>query len=340
MTDTSQSQWLIHPKPYADELLSCWLVRIAHAHGLKVETFCHLKFGKERPLWNRDIDRLSPEWLITEICSHIGLSIEAGRATTLRGYEHVLYPHFHSSGLLRWILPLKLYHRTRNGFGLQFCPACLAQDTEPYYRRRWRVGFNVFCPKHNCMHHDRCPRCEAPVIFHRLELGRPDVVDVGPLSTCFKCGFDFRETTPTAPEPYDRTAYQVLRQAIESLDAPAKYNGTSIDIGFLGVMHQLCKLMTSRYRSTSLRQHVATELRIKSIPLTNPKIPFILRPINERWHLLQLAAWIMTAPELRLTAAWRAKAIRYNHLEKDFFDPPPWYSAIVNKFSDWRADQR
>ncbi|WP_081986539.1 TniQ family protein [Chitinibacter sp. ZOR0017] len=337
MQNLTQALWTIHPKPLDDELLSSWLVRIAHMHGLKVETFCHLKFGKERPLWNRDIDRLSPDWLITEICSHTGLSTEAGQATTLRAYEHILYPHFHSAGLLRWILPLKMYHRTRNGFGMQFCPACLAQDSEPYYRRRWRVGFNVFCPTHNCMLHERCPRCEAPIIFHRLELGRPDIVDVGPLSTCFKCGLDLRDTVTEAPEPYDRIAYQVLERAIASLDAPADHNGTSINIGFLSVLHQLCKLMTSRYKSAALRKHITNELRIDDIPLADLRLPFILRPLHERWHLLQLAAWIMASPELRLTAAWRAKTIRYNHLEKDFTDPPAWYSTIVNEFSDWRV---
>lgn len=302
----------------------------------KGRNFLPPQVRKERPLWNRDIDRLSPNWLIAEMCSHTGLSIEIGQATTLRGYEQILYPHFHSAGLLRWILPLKMYHRTRNGFGMQFCPACLAQDLEPYYRRRWRVGFTVFCPTHNCMLNDRCPRCEAPVIFHRLELGRPDVVNVGPLSACFKCGFDLRATAIVKPEPYNQVAYEILNQAIESLNAPANYKGIKIDIGFLGVMHQLCKLMTSRYESASLRQYVANELRIKDTPLLDVKIPFILRPINERWHLLQLAAWIMASPEFRLTAAWRAKAIRYNLLEKDFADSPTWYSNIIKKLWNWR----
>lgn len=30
------------------------------------------------------------------------------------------------------------------------------------------------------------------------------------------------------------------------------------------------------------------------------------------------------------------KAVRYNHLKKDFDDAPKWYLGLIRKFSDWR----
>jgi hypothetical protein len=36
MQRLTQSLWPIRYKPFDDELLSCWLVRLAHGHGLKV----------------------------------------------------------------------------------------------------------------------------------------------------------------------------------------------------------------------------------------------------------------------------------------------------------------
>jgi len=43
--------WPIRYKPLPDELLSSWLVRLAHGHGLKVQTFCNLIFGNRRQVW-------------------------------------------------------------------------------------------------------------------------------------------------------------------------------------------------------------------------------------------------------------------------------------------------
>jgi hypothetical protein len=123
--------WPIRYKPFPDELLSCWLVRLAHGHGLKVQTFCNLMFGNRRQVWNRDIDRLAPAWLVDELILRTGTSPELAWGTTLHAYEGILYSKFQMSGTLRWILALKVYHRTRKGYGLQFCPACLAEDQVP-----------------------------------------------------------------------------------------------------------------------------------------------------------------------------------------------------------------
>lgn len=113
MRGFTSALWPIRYKPLPDELLSCWLVRLAHGHGLKVQTFCNLIFGNQRQVWNRDIDRLAPTWLVDELILRTGISPELAWGTTLRAYEGVLYPKFRLAGTLQWILTLKLYHRTR-----------------------------------------------------------------------------------------------------------------------------------------------------------------------------------------------------------------------------------
>lgn len=50
-----------------DELLSWWRVRLAHGHGLKVQIFYNLIFGNRHQVWSRDIDRLAPDWLVSEL---------------------------------------------------------------------------------------------------------------------------------------------------------------------------------------------------------------------------------------------------------------------------------
>lgn len=76
MRGLTESLWPIRYKPLPDELLSSWLVRLAHGHGLKVQTFCNLIFGNKLQVWNRDIDRLAPEWLIAELSSKTGASYQ------------------------------------------------------------------------------------------------------------------------------------------------------------------------------------------------------------------------------------------------------------------------
>lgn len=188
MRGFTSALWPIRYKPLPDELLSCWLVRLAHGHGLKVQTFCNLIFGNQRQVWNRDIDRLAPTWLVDELILRTGISPELAWGTTLRAYEGVLYPKFRLAGTLQWILTLKLYHRTRQGYGLQFCPTCLAEDEIPYFRKRWRIALNTVCSKHNTRLFDRCPHCDAAVVFHRLDMAGSTEVNIAPLSYCHSCG--------------------------------------------------------------------------------------------------------------------------------------------------------
>lgn len=108
--------WPIRYKPLPDELLSSWLVRLAHGHGLKVQTFCNAIFGERLQVWNRDIDRLAPSWLLNELSLRTGTHYSAAASTTLRNYEGLLYRKFRTAGLLHWILVLQMYHRKRLGF--------------------------------------------------------------------------------------------------------------------------------------------------------------------------------------------------------------------------------
>lgn len=71
--------------------------------------------------------------------------------------------------------------------------------------------------------------------------------------------------------------------------------------------------------------------------LTSGRVATETRPLYERHHLIQLIAWLMADLEPRLRIAWRAKAVRYNHLGKDFKNVPGWYLQIVGGFSDWRG---
>ncbi|WDM74794.1 TniQ family protein [Xanthomonas sp. NCPPB 1638] len=325
MSPLTGELWPAHPKPLPDELLTSWIVRIAKANGLKLQTFCDRVFGKEHQLWNRDIDRSAPDWLLAALARHTGTSFDAVRRTTLDIYRGRLFHERHSSGQLHWILPIGIYHRTRRRYGLQFCPQCLAEDAEPYFRTRWRVAALTYCPRHELYLHDRCPACGAPVTFHRRELGRPDVTDSGPLCLCHACNCDLRDAGHRAFFPYDASIITVFARLADYVSG----TDSDLDIGYTDVLHQLCKVMVSTRKSSNLAVFVAEAIGTENLAVPRGRCAFELRPVEHRAHIIQLAAWLLADPKVRIPAAWLAKAVRYSHLLKDFRSAPAWYCSLV-----------
>lgn len=321
--------WPAHPKPLDDELLSSWLVRTARANGLKLQTFCDTVFGKEHQLWNRDIDRSAPEWLQAAMSEHTGTSQERVRQTTLDIYRGRIYHRRNTSGQLRWILPAGIYHRTRRHFGMQYCPQCLAEDEEPYFRTRWRVAALTFCPIHRICLHDRCSACDAPVIFHRRELGRPSTTDGSSLSLCYACHFDLRLAIRNDFISYENSAGIFLDKVanhIFCIDA-------NIDIDHFNVLHQLCKIIVSRRKSAKLATYTCRALGVSELFYLKTRKTFEWRSIKERHHTIQLACWIMADIGNRLDSTWRAKAARYSDFVRDFKQCPTWYKSTVRNFN-------
>lgn len=316
--------WPIRYKPLPDELLSSWIVRLAHGHGLKVQTFCNRLFGNTRQIWNRDMDRLAPGWLLDALSLHTGTPPERVFETTLRRYEGVLYSRFRAAGHLHWIQVMQMYHRKRTGFGQQYCPRCLATDDVPYFRTRWRLSLVTFCAEHRCMLLDRCTACDAPVSFHRIDTGVL-LDEARDLATCFQCGVDLSTGAFLELPVYEHEAFQWLVAMVWRIEA-----GDLEHQGVLQVLHHLVYLMMSSSKSIAINDYLADSVGL--IPQTFPTGKRTIvesLSVGARHQLLIQAAWMMVALDERLISAWRYRAVRYNHLLKDFGDAPKWYVSIV-----------
>lgn len=322
--------WPAHPKPLPDELLSSWFVRVATANGIKLQTLSWMLFGYGRSPWQRDVDRLPPAWFLDSVCTHAGLSREEAWRATLDTYRGRLYPKPRSSGVLRWVLPIVSAGASRRGFGVQFCPACLARDAVPYYRKRWRLALFTYCPDHDCLLYDACPVCGAPVAFFRHDFGR-ELSQAKGIACCWKCEFDFRraERTP-ATFPTNEVA-EIFGSMLSSLQLPTAEVG-NFDIGFFAVLHQLCRIVAMRQNQRKLLGYVSDRLGMPAPPILLGRIGVEERRLTERHPLLVGGLWLMADLEDRLRAAWLAKAVRYNLMVKDFHDPPRWYLAVSGQF--------
>lgn len=327
--------WPVHLRPLPDELLSSWIVRLAYAHDLKLRTFVRLAFPVQHEIWYRDIDRLAPLALLKELSAHTGLSLDKVETTTLRAYEGRIYRYYRAFGVQQWILPLMVWEWQHQGYGLQFCPACLAEDPVPYYRKRWRVAFYTWCCRHQLMLHDRCPRCGAPVSFHRRDLNAGSIDQVGAITLCDHCNFDFRETPEQLPvffETSSKTAFEDALLRLEYRGRRCKPHG----VGYYDVLHQLCHLATVRYRNVSLARFAEVAMQVPVNEGLAAKAVFETRDVHERHHIAQLAFWYMADLKERLAAAWNAGAITQSALLRDFEDCPASFRKMTKHFSDWR----
>lgn len=333
MMGLTESLWPIRYKPYRDELLTSWLIRLAWGHGLKVQTFCNLVFGAKHQVWNRDVDRLAPAWLLEKLTDATGTPADVALQTTLRPFEGIIYSKFKESGALPWIQTLMVYHRKRNAYGMQFCPKCLSEDKEPYFRRSWRIAFNTICTHHQVMLHDRCPQCAAPVMYHRIEMGHAGIPQADSMGDCHACGYALANSPAAPVKYYEPTAAELHYRLCAAI---TERDGRGIALEEMQVMHQLVRLMLSRYPSVALRGHVCVQLGVLDLIVGHGRMSLESMPLPERHHLMQLVAWVLVDLEVRLIAAWRAGVIRYNHMEKDFNNAPFWYRCVTAKCRNWR----
>lgn len=318
-------------KPLPDELLSSWLVRLAHGHGLKVQTFCNLLFGSQLQVWNRDIDRLAPAWLLTTLSKHTGVPIQDAQSSTLRVFEGHLYKTFKEAGYLQGIQSMLMYHRKREGYGQQYCPECLGLDSIPYFRKTWRVSFKTVCVQHECMLMDRCAQCTAPVSYHRIDMGL-NGLDIEPsMRNCHVCQFNLADAPRLSPEFHDcpeslSWAIDLVRQA----DNISSGLPSSIDLSELDVLHYLMRLMVTHRKSNRLNAYVADRIGAQAIEWPSPKrIVIESLPCWQRHQLLLQGSWLMLDLAERIKDAWKAKAILYNHLVNDFTQMPDWFRVHV-----------
>jgi TniQ len=204
-----QQFWPVHPQPLPDELLSSWLIRLAHGNGLKVQSFYGGWLGRSITLWNRDIDRLAPPDLIDTLSASTGIDSATLVAHSIRSLVGRISEDIPAGGHTDWLMPLQVYHRTRKGFGLMYCRSCLRLDREPYFRRNWRLAFITCCTVHGQLLLDRCTNCESPVQPHRADMvRRRGLADQVAMTRCTHCGVDIRRGALPSDAPSRLVKFQ------------------------------------------------------------------------------------------------------------------------------------
>lgn len=160
------------------EASSSWLLRVALRHGVSVGRLCR-QFGLYPS--RADIDTYVTQPHPDELARLMLSDTE-----TIRQAQQ----------MARTLLADSTYRclTKDNGQPIQrYCPRCLAEDPIPHYRNRWRLAFQLVCPRHICRMNRHCPGCGMAINLHAFA----DIVRGVPVSEalafCPNCQQDLRE---------------------------------------------------------------------------------------------------------------------------------------------------
>lgn len=324
--------WPIHLKPKPDELLSSWIIRLAHAHGYKSQTMCVFLFGRQEPIWNRDIDRLASPEIGDKLMAATGATLQQFENTTFKGYEGWLYQSHQPNGMTRWIIPIGIYHRTRRRPGLAFCPKCLAEDAEPYFRRQWRLAFSTVCTKHRCHLLDACPSCQSPVILHRTDMQSKDFFPTeGLLVHCWKCGFKLSQSHTEEESHIQLIDFQfrlekVLKQGFVSWAGNPSMHSVMFFQGLRDMIAGfISKVSLQRLRRSSILDDIDLSGWVKS--------GLEMSPIGTRRAMFLFLARLLEEWPDSFTNHIRKCDLRYSDLRGDTDYRPFWYEDVIRRES-------
>ena len=257
-----------------------------------------------------------------------GTSLDRAKETCLRDLEGKLFERLVVKTNSDWVLPLGVYHRKRRRPAMQFCPLCLAQDEFPYYRRSWRLALSTFCTVHDTMLHECCPKCQAPVMFHRQELGDRWTSKIASFTLCTSCGYDL-VLAPLSPAPIlEYGAWTALKRQRMALNtgwfAEDAVTFQYSHLYFI-VLRNLMQKMRGRWSTSRLLAFIA-EMFGAALPTSRRfNEPFEFFGVYERDLFLQAATWYMQDWPDRFINVCRDLKVRYSEVMREFSPVPYWF---------------
>lgn len=319
----------VHPQRRDDELLSSWIVRLARANRMKVHTLCIRLGGNLATIWNRDVDRMAPPWVLEGLSRLTAVPAAEIRQGTLADLAEKIDVDHHPNGMATWILPLGVWHRKRHAFGVQFCPICLRMDGDAYIRRAWRLAYYTECEYHRVLLADRCPKCRKPLTYFRGELGDRDAIYAPSMRTCAVCDFDLGYA------PVEQAVWPAweLTIAVRTLQFMNDFGWAALgDRIFvpapelLLALRQVIKAMGSAQRDGQLYDAVADQIWPQGYTaLGNRGAVFENRSVVERHRLFGMAVWLLQDWPERFQDCVRTSGIHRYCLTEARVPPPAWF---------------
>jgi hypothetical protein len=170
----------LYVEPAPEEALISWLLRLAAQLNISMQVLAQHAFQiPARADYSHWWRRASPE-LLQQISHRTSIRVERLRCMTFNAWAPVIHEDESSerlSGLRLADRPLRRTHR------LAVCARCLAEDSRPYLRLSWMIGWMAVCPRHQTRLLTACPGCQVS-----LRLPPPAWTRAFCPSCCHRCG--------------------------------------------------------------------------------------------------------------------------------------------------------
>lgn len=298
------TRYLVRPPPLDGESLSSWRQRLAWANGYRLfpvldertrRTDPDIKLSVREVRWLADLSMLSTDAIASMTTEGAPLQTDI----VIRS-RHPL-----------WVIPSGMRKELR--WGSMFCPACLAEGDEPYFRLQWRLAYNLSCKKHRRGLIDQCPECGRPP----WPTGSSVQMEMSSGHTshafCWACGCDLRLLVglqERADDCLDGDALVKMRSLLEDRIG----TGTS-DQDLLQGLHALCQLNLRLRRMFS--EHRRNSIEMYSID-------------TRRMVIGQAFAYLHDWPNHFIQEVTKRGLTRAS-FNGQYRSLPPWIKAVVDK---------
>lgn len=198
------------PAIESNEIFSSWFWRVAIKTGLPI--------GRLKQLWSMR----GPSHLMDIRMSVLNADtvVEKLRGVT-RDEVESLFWNIYSPVSIRQGLWLTIDLLSKAPI-YRYCPLCLAGDSEPYFRKAWRLAYTYVCTEHGVLLRNKCPRCEKVINLDRFGTYTMSHLtrSLTP-KTCQECGADLSKVIPVAASDsvIDKLWQFQLKMAMETYDA-------------------------------------------------------------------------------------------------------------------------
>lgn len=287
--------------------------------------------------WAADVDRHPDRHALQILAVGTAVPMERLAAMGFSAYEGSLWASYHPKGALAWVMPIGRYGRRRRDHGQQFCRQCLMEDEQPFFRRRWRLAFNIVCERHAIMLDDACRQCGAPVEFHTGDFGKRLLEYDCPIVRCGSCGSDYRlvaaDNDRPAPEELMAFQYELNKMLGDGWSPNLPGGGIYSFLAFEG-LHCIVRILESRDRGERLRNLM--QAQDGDLPLDvsarRPQPRFEELRLCDRSNILQWCTKFMPRwPDKFIYLCQKAR-VSSSYILHDKAAAPYWFASAIGEY--------
>lgn len=246
---------------------------------------------------------------------------------TLRHFDGRLLHFGAGRAAPRWVIPLH-YSRRDRPFATQYCPRCLAEDEQPYFRLHWRLALATSCERHSTLLLEGCPKCGLPVwpVPSTIPSLYRDQKCQG-LQFCPVCSFDISHATTMV---VTNQAHRLI--SLENIE-PQVFITRDLKVPtveFSATFWTLCQLFLKARPSRRIASQPTNEGRLAELLARHDVRSLEQLPVAARHALTSHAAEIFQSWPVDFIHFCESHGITSEHFSDARQDLPGWFLSQVN----------